>query len=145
MNFEDMSDYLVFISHCGPDTWVARQISQHCLQAGAKTFLDEAQIDVGADFEEEIRDAIDEAAELLVLVTPCALERPYVWLEVGAAWIRRIAIVGVLHGISAAELQAKSGAPVLLKKRNLIDINAIDRYFEELKLRVENSRNTIAS
>lgn len=145
MNFSCMEKYLVFISHGGADTWVARQISHHCLQAGAKTFLDEAQIDVGADFEEEIRDAIDEASELLVLVTPWALERPYIWLEVGAAWNRRISIVGVLHGISAAEFQAKSGAPVLLKKRNLIDINAIDRYFEELTLRVKDSRSPIAS
>ena len=95
MNFNDVAEYLVFISHGGADTWVARQISYHCLQAGAKTFLDEAQIDVGAEFEEEIRDAIDEASELLVLVTPWALERPYVWLEVGAAWNRRITIVGI--------------------------------------------------
>ena len=138
-----MADYLVFVSHSGMDTWVARQVSQQCLRVGAKTFLDEAQIGVGADFEEAIRDVMDEASELLVLVTPWALERPYVWLEIGAAWNRRIPIIGVLHGISAADLQAKEGVPMLLKKRNLIDINSIDRYFEELRARVESSR-TIA-
>ena len=140
-----MADHLVFISHSGTDTWVARQISHQCLRVGAKTFLDEAQIGVGADFEEVIRDSLDEASELLILVTPWALERPYVWLEVGAAWSRRISIIGVLHGISAAELQAKSGVPMLLKTRNLIDINSIDRYFEELRTRVESSRSSVAS
>ena len=135
-----MAKHLVFISHSGTDTWVARQISHQCLRVGAKTFLDEAQIGVGADFEEVIRDAMDEASELLVLVTPRALERPWVWLEVGAAWSRRISIIGVLHGISAAELQAKGGVPSLLKRRNLIDINAVDRYFEELRVRIESKQ-----
>ena len=140
-----MADYLVFVSHGGADTWVARQISRECLRVGAKTFLDEAQIGVGADFEEVIRDVLDQATELLVLLTPWSLERPYVWLELGAAWSRRISIVGVLHGITAADFQAKSGVPVLLKKRNLIDINSIDRYFEELRVRVESNRLPVAS
>ena len=140
-----MAEHLVFISHGGADTWVARQISRECLRVGAQTFLDEAQIGVGAEFEEVIRDVLDQATELLVLLTPWSLERPYVWLELGAAWSRRISIVGVLHGMPAADFQAKSGIPVLLKKRNLIDINSIDRYFEELRVRVESNRQPVAS
>ena len=140
-----MAEYLVFISHSGMDTWLARQISHHCQRSGAKTFLDETQINVGAEFEEEIRDALDEANELLVLATPCAIERPYVWAEIGAAWIRRIPIVGILYGFSADEFQAKSKIPTLLKKRNLIDINAIDRYFEELQQRVTETQQAIKS
>ena len=133
----------MFISHSGPDTWVARQISHHCQRVGAKTFLDETQINVGAEFEEEIREALDEANELVVLATPWAAERPYVWAEIGAAWILRIPIVGILYGISADEFQAKSKIPTLLKKRNLIDINAIDRYFEELQRRVVETQRAI--
>ena len=130
-----MANHSVFISHSGTDTWVARQISHACIRSGANTFLDEAEITVGADFETVILDALDKASELLVLLTPWALERRYVWLEIGAAWNRRIPIIGVLYGMSAAEFQTTAGIPVLLKQRNLIDINSIDRYFEELKTR----------
>jgi hypothetical protein len=44
----------------------------------ATPFLDEAQIDVGADFEDEILTFLERADELVVLITPWALERPYV-------------------------------------------------------------------
>ncbi len=137
-----MAEYIVFISHSGVDTWVARQISHHCQRAGAKTFLDEADIQIGIDFEERIKTALDAATELLVLVTPWALERPYVWIEIGVSWDRSIPLVPVLHGITAADLQADNRVPVLLKRRNVIDINRLDRYFEELKQRVEANQPT---
>lgn len=53
-----------------------------------------------------------------MLLTPWALERPYVWAELGAAWGRRIPIVALLQGITPAELQTRPGIPVLLKKRD---------------------------
>ncbi len=66
---------LVFVSHSGEDTWVARQIAREISSKGAKPFLDEADIDVGAEFEEDIRDTLDVADELLVLFTPWAFDR----------------------------------------------------------------------
>jgi|SRR6266567_3650179 len=67
---------LVFISHSGPDTWVAKQIAREIEGCGAKPFLDEAEIDAGADFEEDIRKFLERAHELIVLLTPWALDRP---------------------------------------------------------------------
>jgi hypothetical protein len=133
-----MDKYLLFISHSGVDTWIARQLSNAGQATGAETFLDEAEIAIGADFEADILTALNRASELLVLLTPWALERPYVWLEIGAAWSRQIPIVVVLHGLSATDFQEKARIPVLLKKRNLIDINTVDRYFTELHTRVAN-------
>src|SRR5882724_6824609 len=131
-----MNKYLLFISHSGVDTWIARQLSNAGQKVGADTFLDEAEIAIGADFEADILTALNRASELLVLVTPWALDRPYVWLEIGAAWSRQIPIIVVLHGLSATDFQEKARIPVLLKKRNLIDINSVDRYFAELQARV---------
>lgn len=128
--------HLVFVSHDGKDTWVAKQIAREIRNAGAAPFLDEAEIEVGGDFDEQVLESLVSAAELLVLLTPWALDRPYVWAELGAAWGRRIPIVGVLYGLTVAELQARPGVPVFLKKRDLIDINDIDRYFGELARRV---------
>lgn len=46
------SKWLVFISHAGTDTWVAKRIAEKIEACGANTFLDEAHIAVGEDFEE---------------------------------------------------------------------------------------------
>ncbi|HUE23401.1 MAG TPA: hypothetical protein VMQ86_17065 [Bryobacteraceae bacterium] len=71
------------------------------------------------------------------MLTPWALERPYVWAEIGAAWGRRIPIVALLLGITATELQVRPGIPVLLKKRDLLELNDIDVYLGQLAARVQ--------
>jgi TIR domain len=127
---------LIFLSHSSRDTWVARQIAREIASCGAKPFLDEAEIDIGSDFEEDILASLEKADELVVLLTPWALERPYVWAELGAAWGRRIPIIVLLHGITAGELQSRPGIPVFLKKRDLLDLNEIEKYFAQLKRRL---------
>jgi hypothetical protein len=131
---------LVFISHSGQDTWVAKQIAREIEACGAKAFLDEAEIDAGVDFEEDIRKFLERAHELIVLLTPWALERPYVWIELGAAWGRRIPIVALLLGITPGELQSRAGVPVMLKKRDLLELNDIETYLIQLRRRVEQDR-----
>ena len=140
MSEETVHSRLIFISHSGRDTWVARQIAREVSACGATPFLDEAEIDVGADFEEEILGFLEKADELVVLLTPWALERPYVWAELGAAWGRRIPIVALLLGITPAELQSRSGIPILLKKRDLIELNDIDTYLNQLRLRIGSAK-----
>ena len=129
------NQWLIFISHSRKDTWVTKQVAREIIACGASAFLDEADVEVGDDFEERILEFLEKANELLVLLTPWALDRPYVWAELGAAWARRIPIVGVLQGLSAAELQSRESIPIFLKKRDLIDINDVDRYFAELATR----------
>ena len=126
---------LVFISHSGEDTWVARQIAREVSSRGAQPFLDEADVDVGTEFERGIRDALDRANEMVVRFTPWALTRPYVWTEIGAAWIRRIPIIVVLHGLAASEFQSQPGAPVFLEQRDIIRLNEIETYLEQLSAR----------
>ena len=52
---------LVFVSHSGPDTWVAKQIAREIEAHGGTPFLGEAQVDAGADFEEEILEFLQES------------------------------------------------------------------------------------
>jgi hypothetical protein len=127
---------LVFVSHSSQDTWIAKQIAREIEATGAKPFLDEAEVDAGADFEEDILAFLGRAHELVVLLTPWALDRPYVWAELGAAWGRRIPIVALLLGITAGELQTRPGIPVLLKRRNLLQLNDVETYLRQLKRRV---------
>jgi hypothetical protein len=127
--------HMVFVSHSARDTWVARQIAREIKRCGGQAFLDEAEIEIGQDFEEEILQSLEEADELVVLMTPWAIERPYVWAELGTAWYRRIPIVILLVGMTPAEFQSKPGIPVFVKKRNMVDLNNIDSYLEELTTR----------
>ncbi len=73
---------MVFVSHSARDTWVARQIADQIIKCGARPFLDEADIEVTDDFEEVILEFLGKADELVVLMTPWALDRPYV----GPSW-----------------------------------------------------------
>lgn len=130
------ADFQVFISHSSLDTWVARQIAHHLQQCGAKTFLDEADIEYGDDFEARILAAAQVSEELLVLLTPWSVKRPYIWLETGIVWGRGKRIVGVLHGLSASELFMQEGIPALLKRISLVEINQLDSYFKQVRGRI---------
>jgi hypothetical protein len=125
----------VFVSHSSKDTWVAKQIAAQISKCGARAFLDEADIEVGDDFENEILEFLEKADELVVLMTPWALDRPYVWAELGVAWSRRIPIIILLQGMTPNEFQSKPGIPVFLKKRDMIALNDVDAYFAGLRKR----------
>jgi succinylglutamate desuccinylase len=135
-----LSPVFVFISHSAPDTWIARHIAAKCQEVSAETFLDEAAIAIGADFETDILTALKRSDEFVVLLTPWALERPYVWLEIGAAWYKQIPIVAIVLGVTPQQIQEHSRAPIAIKERNIIELNAIDRYFRELGERVREER-----
>jgi TIR domain-containing protein len=138
---EPMTDasqaYRVFISHSSIDTWVARQIARYIIECGASTFLDEADVEYGDDFEERILTAARLSQELLVLLTPWSVKRPYIWLEIGAVWGLGRRIIGVLHGLTPSELVTQDGTPALLKRIDLVELNNIDGYFDQLKRRVQ--------
>jgi hypothetical protein len=130
---------LVFVSHHVTDTWIAKQIARVVKERGASVYLAETDVRLGPDFEEQLRDALNRASELVVLLTPWALARLYVWAELGVAWGRRIPIVGLLLGIEVRELQRIPEVPLLLKGAGLLELNHIDRYLAQLAVRIEDS------
>lgn len=134
---ESVQGYQVFISHSSRDTWVARQIARYIEACGASAFLDEADVDYGDDFEERILAAARLSQELLVLLTPWSITRPYIWLEIGAVWGLGRRIIGVLHGLLPSDLVTQEGTPALLKRIDLVELNQIDGYFEQLARRVQ--------
>ncbi len=132
--------FQVFISHSSVDTWVARQIARAVEEQGATYFLDEAAMEYGDDFEDRILAAVRASQELLVLLTPWAVKRPYIWLEIGAVWGQGQRIVGVLYGLGVKELMTDEGTPALLKRITLVEINKLDEYFDQLAARVKKAR-----
>jgi hypothetical protein len=109
-------------------TWVAKRIAREIADCGAVQFLDEAEIDVGADFEDDILTFLEraDARTRSAHYTLGSFYRPYVSAELGAAWERRIPIVGLLYGLTAGELQARPGVPILIKRRDLRPLNEIE-------------------
>ena len=68
-----------------------------------------------------------------MLLTPEALRRPYVWMELGAIWLRRKRIVGILYGLTAAEISTGERTPALLKGMHMRELNDLDLYLAELR------------
>lgn len=127
----------VFLSHASPDLWVAKAIQDKLRATGAETFLDHFDIAFGDDFETVIIDEADDATELVVLFTPVASDRKYVWLELGMFLGARKRIVAVLYGVSLEEIAKDELTPVMLKRITSVDINDVDQYFSQLRSRVQ--------
>jgi len=125
----------VFISHSSKDLWVTKQIQIRLKSIGLKTFLDEENIGIGDDFEKVILKELRASDELVVLLTPWALERPYVWLEIGAAWMNEIRIIVILYGMSLEDFSSNPKNPILLKKSDVIQLNDFETYLKQLKRR----------
>ena len=115
-----------------------RQIEKRIQEFGLTTFLSETDIEPGdTDFEERLREALEQCAELVVLLTPEALDRRYVWMEIGAVWGARKRISAILYRITVKDLRHRPGVPVSLLKSNLVDINQdADRFLAQLGRRL---------
>jgi TIR domain len=128
----------VFISHASCDAWVAKQIGRRIEAFGARTSLSETDIEQGdEDFQERLREALEQCSELVVLLTPEAMDRRYVWTEIGAVWGARKRVSGILYRMTVDDLRRVSGVPVMLLKSNLVDINSgADRFIAQLGRRL---------
>jgi hypothetical protein len=45
--------------------------------------------------------------------------------------------VVLLLGLNQSELQSRPGVPVFLKKKNLLELNDVETYLKQLRLRVK--------
>ncbi len=130
---------VIFVSHSGTDAWVARQIGKAIEDCGAQPFLSE-QLEAGVQFDEEIRNVLRKAREVLAYLTPWALDRPWVWMEMGAAWVLKRRLVCVLHGLTPGQLRSDPRFPVAIARLNFVDVNEIEAgYLSQLRQRIKQS------
>ncbi len=124
--------YQVFISHATADKWIAKTLCEKIEAAGATTFRDDRDISGGDDIPEEIRRQIKRSKEMVVVLTPESVDRRWVMLEVGAAWVwsKRMRITMVLCHVSVDPI------PGMLKHKKAIYLNQIEDYLNELTHRV---------
>lgn len=126
-------DYQVFVSHATADKWIARTICEKLETVGATTFRDDRDINGGDDIPDEIRRQIKRSKEMLVLMTPKSVDRPWVLLEVGAAWgsSKDFRITVVRYHVEVDAI------PGMLKFKKAISLDDLDNYFDEVSQRVK--------
>ncbi|TMQ32061.1 MAG: toll/interleukin-1 receptor domain-containing protein [Planctomycetota bacterium] len=125
--------YQVFVSHATADKWLATTFCEKIEATGATTFRDDRDINGGDDIPEEIRTQIKRSRELVVLLTPESVDRPWVLLEVGAAWCwrRDYRVVPILCHVTV------DGIPDIIKGKKGFHLNEFEQYLRELTKRVK--------
>jgi hypothetical protein len=83
-----------------------------------------------------IRVEVGRSDELVALFTPWSIQRNWVWVEIGAAWVNQKRVVIVLYQVTLNDLDT-GGDRAVLNDLNLVEINEIERYFQEVRSRVE--------
>ena len=131
--------YRVFISHSTDDLWVARQIERCIRELGGETFFDAYDIDVGV-FETRLFETLPTCREFVVLFTPWSVRRNWLWVEMGAARVCRLQIVPILYKTTLGEIDENLGGATFLHSLKVIDINALDDYFDGLGKRIGDGR-----
>jgi hypothetical protein len=126
--------YRVFVGHATVDKWLATTICEGIETVGAITFRDDRDIGGGDDIPETIRDAIDASDEMVVLLTPASVNRPWVLFEVAAAWQRRAQIVVIRQYVETDSI------PAMLQSKKAIDLNDFNRYLDELRTRLRTKK-----
>ncbi len=122
-------EYLVFVSHATAGKWIAKIICERLEQAGVATFRDDRDINGGDDIPESIKRSITKCRELVVLLSPRSVHRPWVLSEVGAAWGRGKRIVAIRHHVEIDLI------PEMIKSKKAIDLNDIEDYITEVSKR----------
>jgi TIR domain len=132
-NTSKLRPYQVFVSHATADKWLATTLCEKIEAVGASTFRDDRDIDGGDDIPERIRSEIKRSRELVVLLTPHSVNRPWVLLEVGAAWGWRksVRITPILCHVEVDPI------PGLIKSKKAIQLNDCTDLFAEIKKRVK--------
>jgi len=121
-------EYRVFFSHAHKDRWIAKQCVRNIEECGKgriKVFLDEKDIQAGESIADSVRANIKQCQELVVLLSQVSKDRPWVLIEVGAAWGLGKPIIVVLDKVAPNEM------PDINQPHKAIDLNDFDQYLEQ--------------
>jgi hypothetical protein len=112
--------YRVFLSHAHKDRWIAKQCARLIEEAGrphVKVFFDEKDIEGGQSIPDSVRTGIEKCDEFVVLLSRDSKDRPWVLIEMGAAWGLRRPIIAIIDKIGPKEM------PDILSPYKAIDLN----------------------
>jgi hypothetical protein len=126
--------YKVFVSHATEDKWIAKMICSELKKRGVSSFRDDRDIVGGDDIPEKLVREIVKSKELLVILSPKSVQRPWVMLEVGAAWGRGRRIVAILYHVDVDPI------PTIIKSKKAYGLNDLDQYISEVAIRAKKAQ-----
>lgn len=99
----------LFISHAVTDEPIASIIKaeiDRVFARGVNVFASSipGTVRPGSDWLRSIRDNLDTASAVAVLITPVSINRPWIWFEVGASWSRMEADAGRIYPLCVPEI-----------------------------------------
>jgi len=100
-------DYRVFLSHSHKDRWIAKQCARLIEEAAkprVEVFFDEKDIEGGQSIPDSVRTGIEKCDEFVVLLSRYSKDRPWVLIEMGAAWGLRKPIIAIIDKIGPNEM-----------------------------------------
>ena len=128
--------YTVFISHAGQDIDVARLLSGNLEAVGVKYVLDAHHIDGGADFCDWMCEQVGSCQELLLLLSPAALDSPNVVFELGVATAHGLWITPILYRMDVKQLKRTKLGQSILARTSVLTLERFDEYKTQLKSRM---------
>lgn len=137
---DSLNQYRVFLSHAtADDSLMGKLVKPEVEKTGAKAFID-SDIDYGFDFRDRIIKELNSSDEFIILFTKSSIERPWVIAELGASVLREFnedkKIIPVIYGVDINTLHEK-GLMQLIGNKQLLDLNDLDKYYEQLAKRVQ--------
>ena len=102
--FPSAPEFDVFISYASGDSGVAEELRSDLEKNGLRCFMAEKDVRVATDFQDSIRTALAGSKRILMLLTPRSLNRPWVLMEIGAAWALGKPLIPALSHVSPADL-----------------------------------------
>lgn len=127
----------MFFSHSHKDSWITRQCARLIEEGGkphVRVFVDEKDIEGGQSIPESVRIGIEQCDEFVVLLSRDSKDRPWVLIEMGAAWAFRKPIIVIIDKIAPNEM------PDIVSRDKAIDLNDFDQYITQLLKRVKTRR-----
>jgi len=127
-------NYRVFLSHSQKDRWIAKQCARLIEEAAkphVRVFFDEKDIEGGQSIPDSVRTGIEECDEFVVLLSRYSKDRPWVLIEMGAAWGLRKPIIAIIDKIGPKEM------PDIVSPYKAIDLNDFDQYINQFLRRAK--------
>lgn len=129
----------IFISHASSDGEFARVIQEEIERVFANDInvfctSSSNSIALGKDWLAEIESNLSKAQAIIVIVTPISIEKPWLWFEVGATWLKGRSGQCVIYPLCVAEVELKD-LPAPLNRLQALSMSKgtdLKIFFEQL-------------
>jgi hypothetical protein len=94
----------MFISYAAGDAALADELRSDLEGNQFRCFMAEKDVQTATEWQDSIREALVGSKRMLVLLTPRSINRPWVLMEIGAAWALGKPLIPALAHVAPSEL-----------------------------------------